>query len=608
MANTLLTHETYIGPLGGGGGEAGPPGPMGPEGPPGPPGPQGDEGATGPPGPVGPTGNEGPPGDPGPVGPTGATGATGPAGPQGIEGPQGETGLTGPEGPVGAQGPAGPQGVQGVEGPQGIQGNTGPEGPSGPEGPQGDPGPQGAQGPAGTGVSPTPRGMAVPAPGFSVPNNAWTKVPLSGTADWNDDGWTFSTGDAVCGVAGRYQVTASIFYPVVGTGQRMALEIWVNGAVATPQRIMGYAPASSTGQSQPFQATGFLNLAAGARLSLYAFQQTGAAVTTGAITWLQAERVGPGATGPQGIPGPTGATGVAGPTGPSGPPGPAGPQGPQGPAGSVTTHDHAYADITGKPTTFPPSAHNQDWNTITGKPNYFDPTQHDNSSHSTDYSPTTHTHPAGDITSPHGSGQHSESYSLSGHGHSGLANNPHGNAAHSGDGFAGLNHTHPAGDITSGHNNSQHSTDYMPMSGGTFSGQVIFDSSNLRWDTTRKDSSGSEPTIRIYFSGTKYLYEHSSSGAWKREVRDARDDLAERLLRLRPVSYLPMSGYTLDDAVVGKKRTIGLIAEEVDEIIPEVTSKDDDGNVGYVAYDMLVTAAIAAIQRLDERIKVLEDG
>ena len=70
----------------------------------------------------------------------------------GNEGPQGPEGPEGPEGPPGPQGPQGPIGPLGPEGPQGPQGPTGPEGPigpQGPQGPQGDPGPQGAQGPEG---------------------------------------------------------------------------------------------------------------------------------------------------------------------------------------------------------------------------------------------------------------------------------------------------------------------------------------------------------------------------------------------------------------------------------------------------------------------------
>jgi hypothetical protein len=48
-------------------------------------------------------------------------------------------------------------------------------------------------------------------------------------------------------------------------------------------------------------------------------------------------------------------SGGVGPAGPTGPPGPAGATGPQGPAGAAGAS--AWADITGKPSTFTPSAH-----------------------------------------------------------------------------------------------------------------------------------------------------------------------------------------------------------------------------------------------------------
>ena len=55
-------------------------------------------------------------------------------GPQGIQGPQGARGATGPTGPKGATGPQGPQGAKGDAGPRGA---TGPQGSTGPKGTDG---------------------------------------------------------------------------------------------------------------------------------------------------------------------------------------------------------------------------------------------------------------------------------------------------------------------------------------------------------------------------------------------------------------------------------------------------------------------------------------
>lgn len=85
----------------------------------------------------------GPTGPQGPAGPSGPTGPAGPAGPQGVTGPTGETGPQGPQGPQGSQGP---QGVPGPIGPVGPLGPLGPIGPQGPAGPTGPEGPQGEKG------------------------------------------------------------------------------------------------------------------------------------------------------------------------------------------------------------------------------------------------------------------------------------------------------------------------------------------------------------------------------------------------------------------------------------------------------------------------------
>ena len=124
-------------------------------------GPQGMQGIQGIPGAVGP---QGPQGEPGVAGLQGIQGEQGVAGPQGLQGEQGvaglqgiqgEPGLTGPQGiqgEIGAAGPQGPQGEQGEAGPQGLQGLQGEQGVAGPQGIQGETGatgPQGLQGPQG---------------------------------------------------------------------------------------------------------------------------------------------------------------------------------------------------------------------------------------------------------------------------------------------------------------------------------------------------------------------------------------------------------------------------------------------------------------------------
>jgi hypothetical protein len=266
---------------------------------------------------------------------------------------------------------------------------------------------------------------------------------------------------------------------------------------------------------------------------------------------------------------------------------------------------YAWTTITGKPTTFPPSTHGHTWTEVSSKP--------------TVYPPADHGHPWGDITgepsfaaNPHGDGAHSVQYALQGHGDPAhtenyskvghthdYAANPHGDAAHT------LNYAQV------GHGNAAHAVPYMPVGGGTFTGGVTFDAfcnvstNNFQYNQGRKDSDGAQPTLRIYASGTKYIWEHTSSLKWKREVEDASEMLLDKYHDLRPVSFLAMGGPSLEEAQPGK-HTFGLIAEEVSEVLPEACSYDENGEPVYVAYDLISVVALAACQDIDKRLRALE--
>ncbi len=118
-----------------------------PTGGPGPAGFQGIQGSIGAAGAQGAQGNQGPAGFQGNVGAQGAQGNQGPA-PAGAQGPQGNVGpagFQGNPGPPGPQGAAGTQGNQGTTGAIGAQGNQGPQGFQGVAGNTGNPGAQGNQ-------------------------------------------------------------------------------------------------------------------------------------------------------------------------------------------------------------------------------------------------------------------------------------------------------------------------------------------------------------------------------------------------------------------------------------------------------------------------------
>lgn len=88
-------------------------------------------------------------------------------------------------------------------------------------------------------------------------------------------------------------------------------------------------------------------------------------VDLGNVIGPQGPKGDKGDTGPQG---PQGATGAVGPQGPKGD---KGDTGPTGAAGTTT-----WSGITGKPSSFTPSAHSHTWASVTGKPAAFPPEAH----------------------------------------------------------------------------------------------------------------------------------------------------------------------------------------------------------------------------------------
>jgi hypothetical protein len=117
-------------------------------------GPQGELGASGS------TGLTGATGATGYQGASGATGVVGATGAQGIRGASGSTGIEGATGSTGPLGLTGATGVQGIQGPQGASGSTGLLGPRGGTGPQGVQGLQGPFGASGIGASGAPSTVA----------------------------------------------------------------------------------------------------------------------------------------------------------------------------------------------------------------------------------------------------------------------------------------------------------------------------------------------------------------------------------------------------------------------------------------------------------------
>lgn len=295
----------------------------------------------------------------GPTGATGATGAQGPIGPVGPIGPTGATGQPGPTGPQGLTGPQGQQGVQGNYGPPGPQGATGPRGQTGPAGPEGA---QGVTGPKGdTGSATTLMGSfsvrvpaELPTTGL-IPIN-WDSVGNPSVAIQMRVGESLRYG----GVDGSGYVTGDVFVFVSTASTPTG---WINiGAVQGPKGDPGIqgeqgpkgdpgiagetGPTGPTGPQGPSGAAGATgptgpvgmvwrgnwsslatynkNDAVAYEGSSYIANQTliGTPPPAGGGFTLMAEAGSDGATGAQGPIGAQGPQGIQGPQGPQGVPGP----------------------------------------------------------------------------------------------------------------------------------------------------------------------------------------------------------------------------------------------------------------------------------------------
>lgn len=88
-----------------------------------------------------------------------------------------------------------------------------------------------------------------------------------------------------------------------------------------------------------------------------------------------------------------------------------------------------------------------------------------------------------------------------------------------------------------------------------------------------------------------------SSERYKEQIHDV---IEESLLHLRPVSFVMKNDAT-------KTKQFGLIAEEVEKILPALVVKNAEGQPDAVKYHELPALLLKEIQRLNDRIKSLEE-
>ena len=102
--------------------------------------------------------------------------------------------------------------------------------------------------------------------------------------------------------------------------------------------------------------------------------------------------------------------------------------------------------------------------------------------------------------------------------------------------------------------------------------------------------------VPVVVSSTGQLGIASSSRRFKENIQDM-GDTSERLMRLRPVTYNYKQAY--EDG--SKPLNYGLIAEEVDEIYPDLVAHSQDGQIETVMYQKLTPMLLNEVQRLKKQ-------
>ena len=114
------------------------------------------------------------------------------------------------------------------------------------------------------------------------------------------------------------------------------------------------------------------------------------------------------------------------------------------------------------------------------------------------------------------------------------------------------------------------------------------------YTTTRSGSA-----LMIDSSG--YIGRTSSLRKYKKDIMSVTDEDAIKGYDLNPITYTSALEYDLQNT------QYGLIAEEVEEVLPNLCTYDTDGNIDGVAYDRVCAILLKQNQLLNERVKELEN-
>jgi hypothetical protein len=114
----------------------------------------------------------------------------------------------------------------------------------------------------------------------------------------------------------------------------------------------------------------------------------------------------------------------------------------------------------------------------------------------------------------------------------------------------------------------------------------------------RGRTTGVADAVAVLIDSAHQLGTVSSSARFKDNIQDM-GDASSPLMKLRPVTF----HYKEDEE---KRLQYGLIAEEVEEVMPRLVAYDEHGEVYTVRYNELPAILLNEIQKLEKRISALE--
>ncbi len=116
-------------------------------------------------------------------------------------------------------------------------------------------------------------------------------------------------------------------------------------------------------------------------------------------------------------------------------------------------------------------------------------------------------------------------------------------------------------------------------------------------DGIRGRTTGAADAIAVLIDSNGQLGTVSSSRRYKENIEDMGNDTV--LYGLRPVTF----NYISDET---KRKTYGLIAEEVNEVIPDIVARNKEGEIETVQYHLLVPMLLNAVIKHKKRADDME--